>query len=74
MTVAQWYQKYSAPEYRDSYIVVPKNTQRNKSKANAKPYAFSVELYINVGQVSQGSCVLGFFTKSIDADAVYGSY
>ena len=41
---------YSAPEYHSTYIVLPKNVQR-KSKANSKPYAFSVELYINVGQV-----------------------
>ncbi|KAI1785491.1 kinase-like domain-containing protein [Ganoderma leucocontextum] len=49
MTVAQWYQTYTAPEYRDTHIVLPKHIQR-KGKANAKPYAFSVELYINVGQ------------------------
>ena len=52
MTVAQWYQIYSAPEYRDTYIVLPKHTQRSKNKANVKSCAFSVELYINVGQVS----------------------
>nr|VWP01454.1 Lmo1883 protein [Ganoderma boninense] len=49
MTVAQWYQTYSRPEYRDTYIVLPKQTQR-KGKSNSKAYAFSVELYINVGQ------------------------
>ena len=49
MTVAQWFQFYSRPEYRDTYIVLPKQTQR-KGK-NSKTYAFSVELYINVGQV-----------------------
>ncbi|KAI1788424.1 hypothetical protein LXA43DRAFT_1091785 [Ganoderma leucocontextum] len=49
MTVAQWYQVYSRPEYRDTYIVLPKQTQR-KGKGNSKSYAFSVELYINVGQ------------------------
>ncbi|PIL33491.1 hypothetical protein GSI_04114 [Ganoderma sinense ZZ0214-1] len=49
MTVAQWYQLYSRPEYRDTYIVLPKQTQR-KGKQNSKSYAFSVELYINVGQ------------------------
>lgn len=48
MTVAQWYQLYNRPEYRDMYIVLPRQTQR-KGKQN--PYAFSVELYINVGQV-----------------------
>ena len=50
MTVAQWYQVYSRPEYRDTYIVLPKQTHR-KGKSNSKVYAFSVELYINVGQV-----------------------
>nr|VWO98094.1 Lysyl endopeptidase (EC (Protease IV) (PvdS-regulated endoprotease) [Ganoderma boninense] len=49
MTVAQWYQVYNRPEYRDTYIVLPKQTQR-KGKANTKTYAFSVELYIHVGQ------------------------
>nr|VWP02366.1 APH domain-containing protein [Ganoderma boninense] len=49
MTVAQWYQMYSRPEYRDTYIVLPKQSQR-KGKTNSKVYAFSVELYINVGQ------------------------
>ena len=50
MTVAKWYQFYSRPEYRDTYIAVPKQTQR-KGKQNSKSFAFSVELYINVGQV-----------------------
>ena len=50
MTVAQWYQVYSRPEYRDTYIIVPKQTQR-KGKSNLKANAFSVEIYINVGQV-----------------------
>lgn len=50
MTVAQWYQVYSRPEYRDTYIVLPKQSQR-KGKTNPKAYVFSVELYINVGQV-----------------------
>ncbi|KAI1794277.1 hypothetical protein LXA43DRAFT_1091810 [Ganoderma leucocontextum] len=45
MTVAQWYQTYSTPEYRDTYIVLPKHAQR-KNKANSKPYAFSVELIL----------------------------
>ena len=49
MTIAQWYQVYSRPEYRDTYIVLPKQTR--KVKSNSKIYAFSVELYINVGQV-----------------------
>lgn len=57
MTVAQWYQVYSRPEYRDTYIVLPKQTQR-KGKTGLKPYAFSVELYINVGQVSACFSVL----------------
>ena len=50
MTVAHWYQVYSRPEFRDTYIVLPKQCQR-KGKTNSKTYAFSVELYINVGQV-----------------------
>ena len=50
MTVAQWYQLYNRPEYRDVYIILPKQTQR-RGKTNSKIYAFSVELYINVGQV-----------------------
>ncbi|KAI1791947.1 hypothetical protein LXA43DRAFT_1135462 [Ganoderma leucocontextum] len=49
MTIAQWYQFYSAPEYHSTYIVLPKHAQR-KNKANSKPYGFSVELYINVAQ------------------------
>ncbi|KAM5532479.1 hypothetical protein V8D89_013832 [Ganoderma adspersum] len=49
MTVAQWYQEYSCPEYRDTYIVLSKQTQR-KGKQNSKSYAFSVELYIHIGQ------------------------
>ena len=51
MTVAQWYQLYSSPEYCSAYIVLPKHAQA-KNKAKSKPYAFSVELYINIGQVS----------------------
>ena len=50
VTVAQWYQKYSSSEYRDMYIVIPRSVQR-KGKGNLKLPAFSVELYINVGQV-----------------------
>ena len=50
MTIGQWYQFYSAPEYSSAYIIVPKNTQ-HKNKAKSKPHAFSVELYINIGQV-----------------------
>ena len=50
MTVAQWYQVYSHPEFRDTYIVLPKQCHR-KGKTGSKTYAFSVELYINVGQV-----------------------
>ena len=57
MTVAQWYQVYSRPEYRDTYIVLPKQTQR-KGKQNSKSYAFSVELYIHVGQVSYMFCFI----------------
>ena len=49
MTVAQWFQLYSRPEYRDTFIVLPKQTQR-KGK-NSKTCAFSVELYINAVQV-----------------------
>lgn len=50
MTIAKWYQTYNTPEYRDAYIIVPKYVQR-KGKGTQKPLAFSVELYINVGQV-----------------------
>nr|VWP02501.1 Reducing polyketide synthase FUB1 (EC (Fusaric acid biosynthesis protein 1) [Ganoderma boninense] len=49
MTVAQWYQSYSRPEYRDTYIVLPKHPQR-KGKQNSKLCSFSLELYIYVGQ------------------------
>ena len=50
MSIAQWYQTYSTTQFRESYIVLPKHVQR-KSKGNPRPYAFSVELYINVEQV-----------------------
>lgn len=54
MTLAQWYHAYNRPEYFDSYFVVP-NLMQQKGKANAKVLAFSVELYINVGQVRKTS-------------------
>ncbi|KAM5541934.1 hypothetical protein V8D89_004244 [Ganoderma adspersum] len=49
-----WTEFYSMPlldhpKYYDTYIVLPKQTQQ-KGKQNSKPYSFSVELYINVGQ------------------------
>lgn len=50
MTVAKWYQTYSAPEFREMYVQVPKHLQR-KGKAGQNIYAFRVELYINVEQV-----------------------
>lgn len=65
MTVAQWYQTYSTPEYRESYIVLPKHALR-KNKANSKPYAFSVEIYINIGQVISRCFLPSPFVAVID--------
>ncbi len=58
MTVAQWYEAHSTPDYRDTYIVLPKHVQR-KGKAGSKPYGFTVELYINIGQVWSTRLIMG---------------
>ena len=72
MTVAQWYQVYSRPEYRDAYIVLPKQTQR-KGKGSSKSYGFSVELYINVGQV-RGTLPVVHSSVLSDRLVVYGAH
>lgn len=68
MTLAKWYQFYNRPEYRDMYIVVPKQTQR-KGKTNSNTCFFSVELYINIPQVRYNRFV--FLLSDPDTLAVY---
>lgn len=50
-TLTRWFQFYSQPQFKDTFIIVPKTTNRKGSTKTAYAYAFSVELYIHVGLV-----------------------
>lgn len=63
MTVSGWYQTFSAPNLRDIYLVVPKQSQR-KGKVNQQSFAFTLELYISVEQVHPTHPVVCLFEHS----------